>query len=82
MTNNFFLLTDDTIRKVAQNMPSSMLHSLSQVTNTTPQNQYTPGTHGGQSSYTVNTPYTPSGQTPYISKYFLSPSYRVSSLKI
>lgn len=50
-------------------MPSSMLHSLSQVTNTTPQNQYTPGTHGGQSSYTVNTPYTPSGQTPYISKY-------------
>uniref|UniRef100_A0A336LY91 Transcription elongation factor SPT6 n=1 Tax=Culicoides sonorensis TaxID=179676 RepID=A0A336LY91_CULSO len=59
-------INNDTIRKVAQNMPSSMLHSLSQVTNTTPQQQYTPGTHGGQSSYTVNTPYTPSGQTPYI----------------
>ncbi|XP_063703465.1 transcription elongation factor SPT6-like [Culicoides brevitarsis] len=59
-------INNDAIRKVAQNMPSSMLHSLSQVTNTTPQNQYTPGTHGGQSSYTINTPYTPSGQTPYI----------------
>lgn len=57
----------DAIHKVAKNMPSHMLHSLSQVASKTPNYPYTPG-YGGQSSY-VNTPYTPSGQTPFMTPY-------------
>lgn len=57
----------DAINKVAKNMPSHMLHSLSQVASKTPNYPYTPG-YGGQSSY-VNTPYTPSGQTPFMTPY-------------
>ncbi|GAB0093481.1 Transcription elongation factor SPT6 [Sergentomyia squamirostris] len=54
----------DAINKVAQNMPSHMLHSLSQLANQTP---HTPGVYA-TSSY-ANTPYTPSGQTPYMTPY-------------
>uniref|UniRef100_A0A6B2EJU3 Transcription elongation factor SPT6 n=1 Tax=Phlebotomus kandelakii TaxID=1109342 RepID=A0A6B2EJU3_9DIPT len=57
----------DAITKVAQNMPSHMLHSLSQVANQTPHYPHTPGAYA-QSSY-VNTPYTPSGQTPFMTPY-------------
>lgn len=51
----FFLLAvnTDAIAKVAQNMPSHMLHSLSQVANQTPHYPHTPGAYA-QSSY-VNT---------------------------
>uniref|UniRef100_A0A7G3AZW4 Transcription elongation factor SPT6 n=1 Tax=Lutzomyia longipalpis TaxID=7200 RepID=A0A7G3AZW4_LUTLO len=57
----------DAITKVAQNMPSHMLHSLSQVANQTPHYPHTPGGYA-QTSY-VNTPYTPSGQTPFMTPY-------------
>lgn len=68
------LTSADAIHKVAKNMPSHMLHSLSQVASKTPHYPaFTPGysagsTSGGQSSY-VNTPYTPSGQTPFMTPY-------------
>lgn len=61
------LSSADAIHKVAKNMPSHMLHSLSQVASKTPHYPHTPG-YGGQSSY-VNTPYTPSGQTPFMTPY-------------
>lgn len=59
---NFTAMTSaDAIAKVAQNMPSQMLHSLSQVTShQTPHYTHTPGgassssAYGGQSQY-VNT---------------------------
>lgn len=60
-------IASDAINKVARNMPSHMLHSLAQVANKTPHYPHTPG-YGGQSSY-VNTPYTPSGQTPFMTPY-------------
>lgn len=48
----------DAIAKVAQNMPSQMLHTLSQATaHQTPHYSHTPGSasgYGGQSTY-VNT---------------------------
>ncbi|XP_031627743.1 transcription elongation factor SPT6 isoform X2 [Contarinia nasturtii] len=58
----------EAINKVARNLPSHMLHSLSQVANKTPHYPHTPGAYGSQSSY-VNTPYTPSGQTPFMTPY-------------
>lgn len=61
------LSSNAAIQKVAKNLPSHMLHSLSQVANRTPHYPHTPG-YGGQSSY-VNTPYTPSGQTPFMTPY-------------
>lgn len=61
------LSSSDAIHKVAKNLPTHMLHSLSQVANRTPHYPHTPG-YGGQSSY-VNTPYTPSGQTPFMTPY-------------
>lgn len=61
------LTSADAIHKVAKSMPHHMLHSLSQVASKTPHYPHTPG-YGGQSSY-VNTPYTPSGQTPFMTPY-------------
>ncbi|CAD7091358.1 unnamed protein product [Hermetia illucens] len=59
-------MNSDAIQKVAQTMPSHMLHSLSQVAGQTPHYPNTPGY--GQSAY-INTPYTPSGQTPFMTPY-------------
>uniref|UniRef100_T1GUP5 Transcription elongation factor SPT6 n=1 Tax=Megaselia scalaris TaxID=36166 RepID=T1GUP5_MEGSC len=61
-------MNSDVIHKVAQNMPSHMLHSLSQSMGQTPHYGTTPGYGQGQSAY-VNTPYTPSGQTPFMTPY-------------
>lgn len=61
------LTSSDAIHKVAKSLPTHMLHSLSQVASKTPHYPHTPG-YGGQSSY-VNTPYTPSGQTPFMTPY-------------
>lgn len=61
-------MSSEAIQRVAQNMPSHMLHSLSQVANQTPHYPHTPGAYGAQSSY-INTPYTPSGQTPFMTPY-------------
>lgn len=54
----------DAIHKVAQNMPAHMMQSLSQATSHTPHYPHTPGY--GQN---INTPYTPSGQTPFMTPY-------------
>lgn len=54
----------DAIHKVAQSMPPHMMHSLSQATSHTPHYPHTPG-YG----HNINTPYTPSGQTPFMTPY-------------
>lgn len=54
----------DAIHKVAQNMPQHMMQALSQATSHTPHYPHTPGY--GQN---INTPYTPSGQTPFMTPY-------------
>ncbi|XP_015435496.1 PREDICTED: transcription elongation factor SPT6-like [Dufourea novaeangliae] len=62
----------DAIQRVAQNMPHHMLHSLSKVANQTPHHYppYTPGT-ASVNNYGMfgSTPYTPSGQTPFMTPY-------------
>ncbi|KAF7404787.1 hypothetical protein HZH66_003693 [Vespula vulgaris] len=68
-------MSQDAIQRVAQNLPHHMLHSLSQVANQTPHHYppHTPGAtsttaYGGMHTY-PNTPYTPSGQTPFMTPY-------------
>ncbi|OAD54023.1 Transcription elongation factor SPT6 [Eufriesea mexicana] len=65
-------VNSDTIQRVAQNMPHHMLHSLSKVANQTP-HHYPPYTPGAASvnNYGMygSTPYTPSGQTPFMTPY-------------
>ena len=52
-----------------------MLHSLSQVANATPHYPQTPGAastatgYGAMHAYSINTPYTPSAQTPFMTPY-------------
>ncbi|XP_053981515.1 transcription elongation factor SPT6-like [Hylaeus volcanicus] len=63
----------DAIQKVAQSMPHHMLHSLSKVASQTPHN-YPPCTPGTASVNNYggiygSTPYTPSGQTPFMTPY-------------
>ncbi|XP_031850226.2 transcription elongation factor SPT6 [Nomia melanderi] len=62
----------DAIQRVAQNMPHHMLHSLSKVASQTP-HHYPPHTPGAASvnNYGIygSTPYTPSGQTPFMTPY-------------
>lgn len=62
----------DAITRVAQNLPQHMVHSLSLVANQTPQNYPTTpsaaAAYGGMQTY-PNTPYTPSGQTPFMTPY-------------
>lgn len=68
-------MNQEAIQRVAQNLPHHMLHSLSQVANQTSHHYppHTPGTtsatgYGGVHTY-PNTPYTPSGQTPFMTPY-------------
>ncbi|XP_024870105.1 transcription elongation factor SPT6-like [Temnothorax curvispinosus] len=68
-------MNQEAIQRVAQNLPHHMLHSLSQVANQTPHHYppHTPGAasatgYGGVHTY-LNTPYTPSGQTPFMTAY-------------
>lgn len=77
-TFSYYVITgmnQEAIQRVAQNLPHHMLHSLSQVANQTPHHYppHTPGTtnaagYGGVLTY-PNTPYTPSGQTPFMTPY-------------
>ncbi|XP_026284387.1 transcription elongation factor SPT6 isoform X1 [Frankliniella occidentalis] len=61
---------DPAIQRVAQSMPTHMLHSLSQVASQTPHYSHTPGVYGAASVHGYpNTPYTPSGQTPFMTPY-------------
>nr|CAD7428568.1 unnamed protein product [Timema monikensis] len=63
-------MNPEAIHRVAQNLPNHMLHSLSQVASQTPHYPHTPGGGYGASMHTYpNTPYTPSGQTPFMTPY-------------
>ncbi|KAK0178997.1 hypothetical protein PV327_007825 [Microctonus hyperodae] len=66
-------MDSDAIARVAQNLPNDMLHSLSQVANQTPYPQYTPAVPNtpayNQSNACPNTPYTPSGATPFMTPF-------------
>ncbi|CAG2060714.1 unnamed protein product [Timema podura] len=63
-------MNPEAIHRVAQNLPTHMLHSLSQVASQTPHYPHTPGGGYGASMHTYpNTPYTPSGQTPFMTPY-------------
>ncbi|XP_053682343.1 transcription elongation factor SPT6 isoform X2 [Sabethes cyaneus] len=64
--------SNDTIQKMAQTMPAHLLTSLTQATGHTPHYGYTPGDIGSTSNY-ITTPYTPSGQTPYMTPYQQTP---------
>ncbi|KAK7079180.1 Transcription elongation factor SPT6 [Halocaridina rubra] len=67
-TPNVMAVDATTIQKVAQNLNPHMLHNLSQAANT-PYGGQTPGAFSqGYSNY-ANTPYTPSGQTPFMTPY-------------
>ncbi|KAK4008393.1 hypothetical protein OUZ56_013534 [Daphnia magna] len=55
----------ETLHRVAQSIPANMLHSLSQVAHF----QGTPTPFG----YPANTPYTPSGQTPFMTPFATTP---------
>ncbi|XP_017879018.1 transcription elongation factor SPT6-like [Ceratina calcarata] len=65
-------VNSDAIQRVAQTMPHHMLHSLSKVASQTP-HHYPPYTPGAASvtNYGMygSTPYTPSGQTPFMTPY-------------
>ncbi|ENN77904.1 hypothetical protein YQE_05581, partial [Dendroctonus ponderosae] len=63
----FNSMNAETIQRVAQNLPSHMLQSLSAVANQTPHYPHTPG--GAYGANYLNTPYTPSGQTPFMTPY-------------
>ncbi|KAK6637223.1 hypothetical protein RUM44_007637 [Polyplax serrata] len=58
-------INPESIQRVAQALPNHMLQSLTQVASQTP--HYPPHTPG-QYHY-ANTPYTPSGQTPFMTPY-------------
>lgn len=64
-------MNPEAIQRVAQALPNHMLHSLSQVASQTPHYAHTPGGGGyGANMHTYhNTPYTPSGQTPFMTPY-------------
>lgn len=55
----------ESIQRVAQNLPNHMLQSLTQAASQqTPHYPHTPGQY-----HYANTPYTPSGQTPFMTPY-------------
>lgn len=59
-------VNQEAIQRVAQNMPQHILSSLSQVANQKMYQPHTPGAAGYSGIHTYpNTPYTPSGQTPF-----------------
>ncbi|XP_068086670.1 transcription elongation factor SPT6 [Anabrus simplex] len=69
---NIANMNTEAIQRVAQTLPTHMLHSLSQVASQTPHYPHTPsGAAYGASVHTTypNTPYTPSGQTPFMTPY-------------
>jgi len=71
--SNMMGVDASTIQKVAQNMNPNMLHNLSAAASTTPYGAHTPGGYSQGTPYSVNsyanTPYTPSGQTPFMTPY-------------
>lgn len=62
-----FLNNPDAIQRVAQSLPTHMVQSLSAVANQTPHYPHTPG--GATANNYFTTPYTPSGQTPFMTPY-------------
>uniref|UniRef100_A0A182J0J1 Transcription elongation factor SPT6 n=1 Tax=Anopheles atroparvus TaxID=41427 RepID=A0A182J0J1_ANOAO len=72
-TPKFNDINSEAIESVAKNMPPHMLNSLSAAAHHTPHYSYTPLEYG--SSNFVTTPYTPSGQTPYMTPYQQTPHF-------
>ncbi|XP_058061525.1 transcription elongation factor SPT6 [Anopheles bellator] len=72
-TPKFSDLNSEAIESVAKNMPAHMLSSLSAAAHNTPHYSFTPLEYG--SSNYVTTPYTPSGQTPYMTPYQQTPHF-------
>ncbi|KAK8722073.1 hypothetical protein OTU49_012465 [Cherax quadricarinatus] len=68
-TPNLMGVDASTIQKVAQNLNPHMLHNLSQAATNTPYSANTPGAFSQSYSNYANTPYTPSGQTPFMTPY-------------
>lgn len=68
VTPGFTNMNSEAIQRVAQNLPSHMMQTLSAVANQTPHYPHTPGGAYGGANY-INTPYTPSGQTPFMTPY-------------
>ncbi|XP_022911236.2 transcription elongation factor SPT6 isoform X1 [Onthophagus taurus] len=66
-TPSFNTVNSEAIQRVAQNLPSQLMQTLSAVANQTPHYPHTP-TAFGANTY-INTPYTPSGQTPFMTPY-------------
>ncbi|XP_017776397.1 PREDICTED: transcription elongation factor SPT6 isoform X2 [Nicrophorus vespilloides] len=67
VTPSYGNMNSEAIQRVAQNMPSHMMQTLSAVANQTPHYPHTPGAYGANTY--INTPYTPSGQTPFMTPY-------------
>ncbi|KAF5296511.1 hypothetical protein FQR65_LT01500 [Abscondita terminalis] len=67
-TPNISSMNPEAIQRVAQNLPTHMMQALTAVANQTPHYPHTPGGAYGANTY-VNTPYTPSGQTPFMTPY-------------
>ncbi|XP_055593404.1 transcription elongation factor SPT6 [Uranotaenia lowii] len=65
-------IKNDAFQKNSQTTSSQMLNSSSYSANNTPRYGYTPGDISNASNY-VTTPYTPSGQTPYMTPYHQTP---------
>nr|CAI5827545.1 unnamed protein product [Callosobruchus analis] len=61
-----FNMNPEAIQRVAQNLPTHMMQTLSAVANQTPHYPHTPGAYAAGF---MNTPYTPSGQTPYMTPF-------------
>lgn len=64
--------SNDAIQRLAHNIPSQMVNSSSQAANHTPRLEYASCDSGNTGNY-VTTPYTPSGQTPYMTPYQQTP---------
>ncbi|XP_052133580.1 transcription elongation factor SPT6 [Frankliniella occidentalis] len=82
---------DPAIQRVAQSMPTHMLHSLSQVASQTPHYSHTPGVYGASGVHGYpNTPYTPSGRgaglggpggVPYLAAFEKRPIIKLNYVK-
>ncbi|KAI4456284.1 transcription elongation factor spt6 [Holotrichia oblita] len=66
-TPSFNAMNSETLQRVVQNLPNHMMQTLSAVANQTPHYPHTPGAYAANTY--INTPYTPSGQTPFLTPY-------------
>lgn len=62
------VMNSEAIQRVVQNLPGHVMQNLSAVASQTPHYPHTPGGAYAANTY-INTPYTPSGQTPFMTPY-------------